>query len=264
MTLSTARITPNMRRPLSHKPKKCPYCGQKFDPTYANSPTCSSDECRLARKYDVHRQRKAEQRGPGVKAICEICGGSYISTGKHRRTCGSANCQAELKRRTSRANSSSRNEPTKQKKFAVCEICGKTFFQGRRTQVTCSEDCRMERARRYAAKQYENSRFVKPRHKYTGTCPICERDFVTNFKHQKTCGRPPCKKEHDKKTHQEWKKKRAEPGYQVRKGTQRGIAPKPAKEKRRCLKCDKMFMSWGPQNRRCPKCETAIRSGDEY
>lgn len=264
MTLSTARITPNTRRPLSHKPKKCPYCGQKFDPTYANSPTCSSDECRLARKYDVHRQRKAEQRGPGVKAICEICGGSYISTGKHRRTCGSANCQAELARNYQNAYDKQRAVQPKPRKFAVCNVCGKSFIQLRRTSVICSDECRAEKSRRYATQHYHDRKVGKPRAMFIRTCSVCGKEFSTYFQVQKTCGRPACKTDHHRQTHREWLKKRDQPDYQPKRMTKNGLARDKGKELRQCLKCDKMFMSWGPQNRRCPKCETALRAGDEY
>lgn len=251
MSLSTARLTPNVRRPLHQKARTCPYCGDRYIPIYGNSPTCTKPECRLQRNYEVSRKRKAERKAPVPIVICEVCGHPYKKVAKNRRTCGSANCQMELTRRRNRV--ADEGEP-RLRRFAVCEVCGKSYLQLHKRRMTCSEECGVEMNRRRSAKNYR----LKPRVVYGGKCGVCGAEFTSGFHKQKTCGSESCKKEWKSRLYREWlarngghtKVKKAARAKQTENRTMR-----------ECLTCETMFPSWGPGNRRCPKCEASIQSG---
>ena len=252
MSLSTARITPNVRRPLARKFRTCPYCGDRFDPIYRNSATCAKPECRLQRKQDVDRERKANARGPAIIAKCDICGHDYQKTGQNRRTCGSANCQAELQRRRYKATYQSQAKP---RKFSVCDICGKTYLQISRTSRFCSDECRFEANRRTTRRHYQ----AKPKSLYTGKCGICGAEFTTRYPRQRTCGAAECKKAWANRITKAWAAEHVDEARAKR--AQRAAKRADGKEMRECLTCETMFPSWGPGNRRCPKCEANLQSG---
>ena len=252
MNSSTARLNPNERRPLARKMRTCPYCGDRFDPLYRNSATCSKVECRLQRKYEMDRERKAEAKGPAIIAKCDICGHEYQKTGQNRRTCGSANCQNELQRRRYKSTHQSQAKP---RKFSVCKICGKTYLQVRRTSLVCSEECRFEANRRNTRKHYRS----KAKALYSGKCGVCGVEFTTRYPRQRTCGTAKCKKEWADRTTKAWAQEHAAEAKAKRAA--RVAKRVDGKEMRECLTCETMFPSWGKGNRRCPKCEANLQSG---
>lgn len=117
---------------------------------------------------------------------------------------------------------------------APCTICGQVFEKRTHNALVCGEACR---EKMYKARWGKNSRKDVP--SVVSTCKSCGKEFVglNRLQTYQACENPKCRLE-------------------VRRRAGRITADKLKKSgpERRCLQCDKEFVSAGKFNRICPAC----------
>lgn len=102
--------------------------------------TCS-EECRHRRANDLHNERKHKRRAeaaatrPKKVCTCTICGKDFeYTSGKARKTCGSASCQLEYRRQFDIERYG------RVPREFDCPVCGKRVVTCRKSQETCGSD----------------------------------------------------------------------------------------------------------------------------
>lgn len=185
---------------------------------------------------------------------CAICGAPFTVKGSQRKTCGSQECQATLRKRFM-AEYKAKRKPVRPEPEhpPTCAVCGQVIRDQNRYRTTCGDTkCQDEHYRMKQAEYRERARQGKPA-KELFACEICGKVVPRKKITSKTCGGPECRKELHKRKNNEINYRARDQRIYLKNGLP--VERKEGPPTRKCPRCGKPSYEW----EYCPRCKMIVR-----